>query len=399
MKLVMKMKFAFSTLLFFGLCFLTLDAQMAEDPWIKFEEITHDFGKLDQGAKTENNFKFTNISKEIVHLTSVKASCGCTTPEWTKEDIAPGKSGEIKVSYNSQRVGPFNKSIMVNYNDKPEPITIYISGQIEAKEVVQTEEQNILPGVTDFKAPTGPAINYVTIRGALAFENIALNVKSLTSEEEQELEFHFKNVSSLPVKIRKEKTDTDPEIAIVFKDEELKPNQESTLKVKISGKQMKDAGQVDGYFSKTFAFFTDESDLNKKELTLNGSFKRVFTEEEKATTPHIEFAVTSAEGGKIIEGEQYVYDFQFKNTGHSPLKILSAKASCGCTAIKPITESIAPGETGAITATFNSKGRVGMQSKSINVTTNDIENPVVGLRFTVEVVKDPFHADGVVEQQ
>ncbi|MEY3444080.1 MAG: hypothetical protein RLZZ519_2361, partial [Bacteroidota bacterium] len=144
-----------------------------------------------------------------------------------------------------------------------------------------------------------------------------------------------------------------------------------------------------------FAFHTDEAAGHKKELTISGNYKRVYTEEEKANSPHIEFATTSVEGGKIIEGEKYVYDFTFKNTGHSPLKIIAAKASCGCTAIKPITELIAPGDSAAITATFDSKARVGMQSKSITVTTNDIENPTIGLRFTVEVVKDPFHAGGV----
>lgn len=371
-----------------------LPAQTAAPSLIEFEETTHDFGTGDQGVKTETVFRFKNISQEPVRLTGVKAACGCTTPEWSKDEIAPGKTGEIKVSYNSQRVGPYHKSVAVNYNDRVEPITLYIKGDIHAKPAPENAEATVV--TPPVKVPSAlPPVNYSMPRGALSFEKTVENVKGLSSEEETDLEFRFKNTSSLPVRIQKELVELVPGISMTFKDELLAPNQESSVKVHLSGKAMKAAGDVDGYFTKNFAFHTDEAAGHKKELTISGNYKRTFTEEEKANSPHIEFAVTSVEGGKIIEGEKYVYDFAFKNTGTTPLKILSAKASCGCTAIKPITESIAPGDSAAITATFDSKGRVGMQSKSINVTTNDIQNPTIGLRFTVEVVKDPFHANGV----
>ncbi len=395
------------TSVFIALVVLKLQAQNEVAPapepgphMIEFLEKTHDFGVLDQGAKTETVFKFKNISQEVVRLTNVKAACGCTTPDWSKAEIAPGATGEINVSYNSQRVGVFNKSVAVTYNDRTDPITIFIKGQINAKTGEPEGEKNLVPAPLGKPAlATGPAVNYSVIRGALAFEKVIENVKAFTSEENLEAEFKFKNTSSLPIKILKDKTQNDPEITVIFKDDVLKAGQETSVKIKINGQKMKEGGQVDGYIAKNIAFFTDEPELNKKELTINGNFKRVFSETEKANSPHIEFETTSVEGGRIIEGENYIYDFKFKNTGSAPLTIISAKASCGCTAIAPVVSSIAPGDTGAITATFNSKGRPGMQSKSITVTTNDIMNPTIGLRFTVEVVKDPFHAGGGIEQQ
>jgi Protein of unknown function (DUF1573) len=376
------------------------DASQTTPHLIKFEEETHDFGIRDQGVKTETVFKFKNTSQVPVKLTNVKAACGCTTPEWSKDEIKPGAIGEISVSYNSERVGVFTKSIAVNYNDRTDPITIFIKGQIMGKPDAAISAPNIMPDALS-KPPQGglSTINYSVIRGALAFEKVIENVKAFTSEENLEAEFKFRNTSSLPVRILKDKTVTDPAITVVFKDEVLKPGMETSVKLQINGQKMKESGQVDGYIAKNIAFFTDEASLNKKELTVNGNFKRVFSEAERNNSPHIVFENPSIEGGRIIEGENYVYDFKFKNTGNAPLTIISAKASCGCTAITPIVERIAPGESGAITATFNSKGRAGMQSKSITVTTNDIENPTLGLRFTVEVVKDPFHAAGVVEQQ
>ncbi|MFN8394510.1 MAG: DUF1573 domain-containing protein [Bacteroidia bacterium] len=384
----MRLKAIFFTLLLNAFA-LGLIAQAPAKDLIEFTELTHEFGTVDQGAPTETVFQFKNISSEKIYLNSVKAGCGCTTPSWSKDTIGPGKTGEIRVSYNSQRVGAFHKSVTVNYNNRPSPITLYIKGDVKGKEGA---EPNIHEPDPKIAVQPSSGRTYNQPRGGLSFESTIANIKTVTSEEEIEVEYHYKNTSSLAIKIRKDLLAADSQLVYLFKDLELAPGQESMLKVRLSGKQMRKIGQVDGYFNKPVVFYTDEASGGKKELAINGSFKRIYTEAEKAASPRIVFEATAVEGGKIIEGENYVHDFTFRNTGNSPLKIISAKASCGCTVIKPITEEIAPGEMGAITATFDSKQRVGMQSKTINVVTNDIENPQIPLRFTVEVVKDPFHA-------
>ncbi len=70
---------------------------------IKFDKTEHDFGTINEGDIVETVFKFTNSGKSELIITSAKASCGCTIPEWPKEPIMPGKSGEIKVKFNSKR--------------------------------------------------------------------------------------------------------------------------------------------------------------------------------------------------------------------------------------------------------------------------------------------------------
>ena len=82
-----------------------------------------------------------------------------------------------------------------------------------------------------------------------------------------------------------------------------------------------------------------------KLLSVNGNFQKVFSEEEKANSPRIEFETLSVNGGQIIEGEKFEYDFKFKNSGKSDLIIESAKASCGCTATAPSDKVIKGGET------------------------------------------------------
>lgn len=101
---------------------------------IKFEKIMHDYGTIAQGADGNCEFKFTNNGKAPLILSNVKASCGCTAPEWPKEPIAPGKSSSIKVKYNTALVGAFNKSITVNSNAANGAVLLQIKGNVTPKQ-------------------------------------------------------------------------------------------------------------------------------------------------------------------------------------------------------------------------------------------------------------------------
>lgn len=80
----------------------------------EFKTETHDFGTLQEGDPAVVEFTFKNTGKEPLIVQNVHPSCGCTTPYWSKDPVAPGKSGVIKASYGTKgRVGAFNKSITV----------------------------------------------------------------------------------------------------------------------------------------------------------------------------------------------------------------------------------------------------------------------------------------------
>lgn len=76
----------------------------------------HDFGKIPQGKPVTTYFELTNTGKTALVLENVQASCGCTTPEWSKAPIEPGSTSKIKVGYNAAAEGPFQKTITVQYN-------------------------------------------------------------------------------------------------------------------------------------------------------------------------------------------------------------------------------------------------------------------------------------------
>jgi hypothetical protein len=121
-------------ILFLAFCAIThLQAQENKAPQkLKFATTTYDFGSKPQGKPVNTEFEFSNMGTEPLVLETVKASCGCTTPEWTKEPVMPGKKGTIKVQYNMAREGSFNKTITVTTKDS-ETVVLTITGNAVAQ--------------------------------------------------------------------------------------------------------------------------------------------------------------------------------------------------------------------------------------------------------------------------
>ncbi len=97
---------------------------------VAFKADVHDFGTIEEGPSADHVFVFTNTGKEPLIIQRVQPSCGCTTPDWTKEPIAPGKTGMIKASYGTQgRPGHFEKTMTVFTNAGTKMVTF--KGNVE----------------------------------------------------------------------------------------------------------------------------------------------------------------------------------------------------------------------------------------------------------------------------
>jgi hypothetical protein len=106
--------------------------QAQKDPGYKFDKVDHDYGTIQKGADPYCEFRLTNTSKEPLIIASAVGSCGCTVPEYTKEPIKPGETVIIKVRYDTQRIGHFEKQVTVTFNGKSEPAILKIHGTVEA---------------------------------------------------------------------------------------------------------------------------------------------------------------------------------------------------------------------------------------------------------------------------
>ena len=101
---------------------------------IQFETPEHDFGKIKEGEKVSHTFKFKNTGTNPLVLSSVKPSCGCTVPNWSKDPIAPGQDGVIEVTFDSEgRQGTQHKSITVMANTDPKVTVLKFTAEVLKK--------------------------------------------------------------------------------------------------------------------------------------------------------------------------------------------------------------------------------------------------------------------------
>lgn len=119
----------------FSILFLSMFfcfAAMAEGK-ISFKETEHNFGKVKEvDGDVTHEFKFTNTGDSDLLITNVQVTCGCTTPDWTKTPVEPGKEGKVSVKYSTKnRPGRFAKTITISTNNTDgEKTKLTIKGEV-----------------------------------------------------------------------------------------------------------------------------------------------------------------------------------------------------------------------------------------------------------------------------
>jgi hypothetical protein len=112
------------------------------DSYVKFKDVTHDFGKIKQNSPVTYNFVFTNVTDKPVVIESATASCGCTTPVKPEAPVAKGKEDKITAGFNAAAAGPFNKTIYIKVAGVDQPMELKITGEVlNAEEYAKFEKE------------------------------------------------------------------------------------------------------------------------------------------------------------------------------------------------------------------------------------------------------------------
>ena len=121
-------------LLFVAAGFILTAGAMAQtskpDDFAKFNTNKHDFGKIKQSVPVTYYFEVTNKTDKPLVIENAHATCGCTTPEYQKDPIMPGKTVKIKVGYNAVQGGQFDKPVYVKFAGVAEEKVLAISGEV-----------------------------------------------------------------------------------------------------------------------------------------------------------------------------------------------------------------------------------------------------------------------------
>ncbi|MFH2095392.1 MAG: DUF1573 domain-containing protein [Bacteroidota bacterium] len=363
------MKTIFTCLLLFFLFSIVYAQQKSAA--ISFDKEVHNFGSIkEEDGPVTCKFEFTNTGSEPLIISNVKASCGCTTPDWTKTPVPPGKTGFVKATYNPQnRPGAFNKSVTVMSNAETPNVFLRIEGTVMPKPKTIAD---IYPHqMGDLRLKT----NHI------AFVKIKNNeIKTDTAEVINDgLENISINFDKIPAHITLR---AEPQI--------IKPKEKGLIIATYDASKNKNpqGEQEWGFLIDRINVLINENNDPRNRLSISATIEEDFsklTPEELANAPSIQFENTTFNFGTIKQGDAVTHEYKFTNTGKRNLEIRKIKASCGCTATSPADKIIGPGKTSTIKATFNSRGKSGKQNKTITVITNDPKNSSITLKITGDV--------------
>lgn len=132
-------------------------AQQKAEDLVKMDVESHDFGKIKQGVPVTTYFTITNISDRPVVIENAWAGCGCTTPEYSKEPIAPNGSAKVKVGYNAAAMGFFTKDVNIKLAGVDAAKVIKITGEVVATDAISATADHAAKETTGKVASPKPA--------------------------------------------------------------------------------------------------------------------------------------------------------------------------------------------------------------------------------------------------
>ncbi len=99
---------------------------------VRVQDSIFDFGTIKDGDKVSHTYTVTNIGDKPLYIANVAASCGCTVPEFPKEAIAPGETGQVTLEFNSSgKRGTVAKNALIVANAINAPYSIGFKAEVE----------------------------------------------------------------------------------------------------------------------------------------------------------------------------------------------------------------------------------------------------------------------------
>lgn len=336
---------------------------------VTFEKTAHDFGMiLEKDGNVSHTFTFTNTGNEPIIISNVSASCGCTTPEWTKTPVLPGKKGIVTATYLvAGRPGPFDKSLTVVSNAQESSVVIRVKGEVVQK-VPSFEEQ--YP---------------VTIGRSLYLASSDIALARITKGVTKTADINIFNNGIEPIKITFDKL--PPHLSFKVEPEIIVPRSKATITCTYETAKTDDWG----FITEAISFKINGKKVNNAKLNISATilddFSRL-TPAERATGPYPRFKTTTQAFDNTLKGSLINTSFVLTNSGEKPMTIrkISSENSAVKTSIARTT--VKAGESIEIKITVDTNTfDVGAFSIPISVCSNSPRNPQAIIMVTGSIIK------------
>lgn len=340
--------------LFLFIFSVSVFGQQAEP--LVFNQKIHDFGSIkEDGGSVSTEFTFINNSGRPIKILNVRPSCGCTTPDWTRDVIDAGKSGVVKASFDPRgRAGFFTKTITVTTDYSATNIILQIKGNVETKATVIAPSFNVVNGSLSTKVSTF---------------NLG---KLFINKEPSDVGFELKNTGKQVLTFKEYKA---PAHVKAKMPNALKPGEVGYLVLQFDARTRNQYG----FASDNIELVTDDAENPIKAFSVFATIEEYFpplTAEALAKAPALRLEGQDIRFGDMFETGVLTREVTVVNTGKSDLLVHEVQPNCTCVVAEALTKTLKPGDTGKIKITFTPKGRPGVQNKVITVYSNDPRNPV-----------------------
>jgi len=269
------------------------------------------------------------------------------------------------VSYNpAGRPGAFSKTVSVQSNAENSSVVLIISGKVEERERTLAE---LYPREI---GPLRAQINHISFP-TIKNNEVRTEKLELVNDTDKPVAVGFRTVPS--------------HLKVTVEPETIPAKGRGLLTVVYDAK----AANTYGFASHRIYLSIDGSTDYKYSVGVSATIEEDFSSlsaADLASAPVVAFNTLSYDFGNIKQGEKKEYTFELTNKGKRELVIRNIRSSCGCTAVSPSKNVIAPGEMAPVKVVFDSTGKKGRQSKSVTVITNDPKNSTSTLRISTNIL-------------
>ena len=366
----------------------TASAQSKYGNVVSVDRVIYDFGDIttDQGP-VSHTYTFTNIGDKPIILLSAVSSCGCTTAEWTREPIQPGKSGTVSATFDNQDGPyPFDKTVTVYVSELKNPIVLHLRG---------TAHENAKP----------LRETYALHIGNLGIKSLEIKAGNISQREAKSGTLTVANIGRAPMKVEFKNVSEDLTVNVF--PNPIPARSVATLTYTIQASRER--------WGKNWYYFTPVLDgrvfeavgtlpkaedtvddmhfykepngklgLGKSEIGIWAVTKENFTSitnEYKEEMANPTFTKSTIDFGKLASGAKTTITFEYTNKGKMDSKFYKLDADCSNVKIKEM-EDTAPGKKGKIVLELDTKGMPkGENVIALTLITNSALRPVISLQI------------------
>ncbi|MDR1129475.1 MAG: DUF1573 domain-containing protein [Prevotellaceae bacterium] len=329
---------------------------------IQFSQVKHEFGNVKEAnGPVSHVFPFKNTGNAPLVIQNVETTCGCTSPEYTKEPVLPGKSGIVKATFDpSGRPNYFDKNLTVISNAENNRVVLNIKGNVEAK-VLTVEEQ--YPFAVD----------------KVRMKNSTLELYKVSSTGIRTENLEVINTGTTPAILNFE--NVPAHISIKADPVSIPAGAKGMIQCTYNAAKKKDFGAVTDNI-------TVKVKSTKGVLMVRATIEEDFsslTSDELEKAPVAKAENTNHQFNKISKGSKVTGTFEIKNEGKTDLIIRKITSDCDCVKSSISATSIKPGKSATL---------------SLELTANDLGEKFYGTTVVTNSPKQrnlTFYLIGTVE--